>query len=219
MTYPHDSDPPGRSEDPHTTPDSQEAERSRSEEPREGDRENRGRARWEYGPSPCGGGGRRRRRRHGRKERVLHTRISEPLAEDIRRIADELRVPVSNIVRNVLEEAFSFVETVTDNVGDLVEDVADEADRVRARSRHHRHHRHRSRRHRSRPPREESRRAGPEPPEFPDVVGWQPLILNQDRSCADCGEPLERGERVFAGLTGGGLSETTLCSDCMEDRR
>ena len=53
-----------------------------------------------------------------RKERVLHTRISEDLAEDLRKIAEDLRVPVSNVVRNVLEEAFSMVETVTENVGD-----------------------------------------------------------------------------------------------------
>jgi hypothetical protein len=43
-----------------------------------------------------------RRSRH-RKERVLHTRISEPLAEDIRRMAEDLRVPVSNLVRNGLQ--------------------------------------------------------------------------------------------------------------------
>ena len=168
------------------------------------------------------GGERRRRRGHrGRKERVLHTRISEPLAEDIRRIADDLRVPVSNIVRNVLEEAFSFVETVTENVGDLVEEVVDEADRVRTRDRHHRHRhpRYRRRRHRSRPERDEPRRPRAEPPEFPDVVGWQPLVLNQGRSCADCSEPLERGDRAFAGLSAKGLSETYICPDCMDDRR
>ena len=38
---------------------------------------------------------RRERRRRARKERVLHTRISEELSEDIRRMAEELRVPVS----------------------------------------------------------------------------------------------------------------------------
>ena len=70
-----------------------------------------------------------------RKERVLHTRISEQLAEDLRRIADDLRVPVSNLVRNALEEVFSVVETVTDNVGDLVEEVVEEAERVRERVR------------------------------------------------------------------------------------
>ncbi|MEN8181118.1 MAG: hypothetical protein ABFS46_01135, partial [Myxococcota bacterium] len=49
---------------------------------------------------------REERRRHGRKERVLHTRVSDRLADDIREVADELRVPVSNLVRNVLEDAF-----------------------------------------------------------------------------------------------------------------
>ena len=170
------------------------------------------------GPEPR----RRSRHRGNRKERVLHTRISEPLAEDIRRMAEDLRVPVSNLVRNVLEEAFSVVEAVTVNVGDLIEDVAEEAERTRGRIR--------SRRHRSRRYyRGHHREAAQEPPsvppedrveraEHPDVVGWQPLILNQPRSCADCEEPIERGERGFAGMTASGLSETWLCRDCLDAR-
>ena len=55
--------------------------------------------------------------------------------------------------------------------------------------------------------------------EFPDVVGWQPLILNQPKSCADCEEPIERSERGFAGVTAAGLSEIYLCRDCMDARR
>ena len=55
---------------------------------------------------------RRAERRRGRKERVLHTRISEQLSDEIREAAEELRVPVSNLVRNVLEEAFGAVERV-----------------------------------------------------------------------------------------------------------
>jgi len=180
--------------------------------------------------------GRRGRHRGHRKERVLHTRISEPLAEDIRRMAEDLRVPVSNLVRNVLEEAFSVVEAVTDNVGDLIEDVADEAERTRDRIRSRRHslrsrqshrHRHRRDRHaRGRPDGIDAERAGGVPLEetaerepFPDVVGWQPLILNQPKSCADCEEPIERRERGFAGMTAAGLSEVYLCRDCMEARR
>lgn len=73
-----------------------------------------------------------------RKERILHTRISQQLAEDIRAIADDLRVPVSNLVRNVLEEAFSAAERVTDDVGDLLDGVLGEADRVSERVRHFR---------------------------------------------------------------------------------
>ncbi len=71
----------------------------------------------------------------------MHTRVSERLSEDIRGLAEELRVPVSNLVRNVLEEAFSVVERVSDDVGDLLENVLDEAERAAERL-----HRHRARR-------------------------------------------------------------------------
>jgi len=182
----------------------------------------------ESGEDPEVPGGNRpghRGRRGCRKERVLHTRISEPLAEDIRRMAEDLRVPVSNLVRNVLEEAFSVVEAVSDNVGDLIDDVVDEAERtrgrIRSRRRSLRHRRHR--RERSRCFDVDGKPAGARAPvqraEFPEVIGWQPLILNQQKSCADCEEPIERGERGFVGVTAAGLSEIYLCCDCMDARR
>jgi hypothetical protein len=135
------------------------------------------------------------RPRRERKQRVLHTRISQQLAEDIGRMAEDLRVPVSNLVRNVLEEVFSVVETVTDNVGELIEDVMDEAGRVR-------------------------RRAQPEPRQDPpDVLGWQPLILARASRCTDCAAPLARGDRAYVGVTGSGASSHTLCADCLNARR
>lgn len=66
-----------------------------------------------------------------RKERVLHTRISEQLSEDIRRAAEDLRVPMSNLVRNVLEEAFGAVERVSDEVGGFLEEVLGETEAAR----------------------------------------------------------------------------------------
>lgn len=170
----------------------------------------------------------RSRRSNERKERVLHTRISEPLAEDIRRIAEELRMPVSNIVRNVLEEAFDVVETVTENVGDLIENVVEDAERGRW-SDSFRNAGHARRRHRSRPVREE--RAAPPvqpassapqseaPPEFSEIVGWQPLILNRNQVCADCESRLDRGERAYAGMSEAGVLSNYLCQDCMDCRR
>lgn len=64
---------------------------------------------------------------------MLHTRVSENLAADIRRIADDLRVPASNLVRNVLEEVFDVVESVSDDVGQLFDEVVVEADAARER--------------------------------------------------------------------------------------
>jgi hypothetical protein len=181
-----------------------------------------------------------RRRRHERKERVLHTRISERLSENIRRLADDLRVPTSNLVRNVLEEVFTVVENVSDDVGELFEDILSEADstrdRIRRRHRHSRRRRHGH--HRSGEgrrswadvaeaeirsdekgeKREEVESPPSERPVFPEVIGWQPLVLNQTQDCADCGRSLSRGSRAFVGLTESGLSRNTLCRSCLEER-
>jgi hypothetical protein len=188
----------------------------------------------------------RRRERYGasnpsgRKERVLHTRVSEPLDDAIRRAAEEMRLPVSNLVRNVLEDVFDVVETVTDNVGDLVDDVLGEVDGARSR------YRGRMRRARERQQRfdaeeaeisrweAEAERPTAEPTEerdaesteseeterqaFPEVLGWQPLILNGEQRCADCGRDLAASDRAFGGITSSGLSQTYLCRDCMSAR-
>ena len=150
------------------------------------------------------------RQRRERKERVLHTRISDDLVEDIRRAAEDLRVPVSNLVRNVLEEAFSVVEKVTDNVGDLIEDVVEEAERARARM---------SQRRTRSEHREPPEAAASARTEFADVLGWQPLILNRHQICADCEQPLERGERAYLGVFAAAPSPHFLCPDCADARR
>jgi hypothetical protein len=165
---------------------------------------------FEAGDEPPG-----RDRQRQRKERVLHTRISEQLAADIRHMADDLRVPVSNLVRNVLEEAFSVVESVSDDVGDLLEDVIEQAERASHRVRHF------QRRRRERDARDAQRRR-PEPPEsqdFTEVEAWQPVILNAPRRCAADGREIRRGEQAFVGLTASGVSDTTLCPDCVEARQ
>ena len=184
----------------------------------------------------------RRSSRHGRKERVLHTRISEQLSDDIRRLAEDLRVPTSNLVRNVLEEVFSVVESVSDDVSDLVDDVLEEAgdardrikdriqerdERVRRRGRADGARRRGSSRasdddveRELRHDEEREATSGPTRTrkEFSDVMGWQPLVLNQTRTCADCQVTLEKGERAFLGMTESGISPHTLCKRCTSDR-
>ena len=168
---------------------------------------------------------RRERRRRARKERVLHTRISEELSEDIRRMAEELRVPVSNIVRNVLEEAFTVVESVTGNVGDLIEDVVDEAtaaaERIRRRKRRRRTGGYRAR---SEWPDDRPLDVEPEP-EGPrvtepadDVLGWQPMILARVQSCDTCGESLPKGASAYAGVTAKGIGGNYVCEGCISDQ-
>jgi hypothetical protein len=40
--------------------------------------------------------------REARKERVLHTRVPAVLERELKRFADNLRIPVSNLVRTIL---------------------------------------------------------------------------------------------------------------------
>jgi hypothetical protein len=69
--------------------------------------------------------------RHSRreiKERVLHTRVPEGLEIQLKRVADSLRVPVSNLVRAVLENALEAAEvaarTTSNGNNELAERLA-----------------------------------------------------------------------------------------------
>ena len=47
-----------------------------------------------------------------RKKRVIHTRVPEALEAELKRKASNLGVSVSNLVRNVLQNAFGLVEDI-----------------------------------------------------------------------------------------------------------
>ncbi len=51
-----------------------------------------------------------------RKERVLHTRVPAVLERELKRFAGNLRVPVSNLVRAILEDAVNAADRATVNV-------------------------------------------------------------------------------------------------------
>jgi len=162
------------------------------------------------------------RRERRRKERILHTRISDDLAEDLRRVAEDLRVPVSNLVRNVLEEAFSVVATVSDNVGDLIEEVMDEAEAVRDRIRTRQRRRHRGEPSAaaasataSAPAAGSAEPASPAAPD--DLIGWQPLVLARPQRCQACGVLIGRGDSGYASVGPRGVGEAWRCEDCPID--
>lgn len=48
----------------------------------------------------------KQRQNKDRKDRFLHTRVPEELETKIREKADQMRVPVSILIRNLLEDAF-----------------------------------------------------------------------------------------------------------------
>jgi len=172
----------------------------------------------------------RERRQRRRKERVLHTRISDDLDEALQDAARRLRVPVSNLVRNVLEDVFDVVEAVTENVGEFVDDVVEEAQEIgrrwegrfgrgavrRAREAYG------PRAERREPAEPERREAAPAAEaehaqnEFPDVAAWQPLIVNSAQDCAGCGRRILRGDAAYLAVGGSRPGPTFLCEPCLD---
>ena len=110
------------------------------------------------------------------KDRVLHTRIPESLEDAIKTKARRLRIPVSNLVRNVLEQTFQLVEDVVGDGLAIASTARRGAERVREAA-----------------TRVRGQDAG--------IYGWQELILNRDERCRNCGAELDRGARAYRGLS------------------
>jgi hypothetical protein len=122
------------------------------------------------------------------KDKVLHTRIPESLEEAIKGQAKRLRVPVSNLVRNALEQAFHLVEDVLEDGLEIADVARRGAERVREAARR---------------PRSE-------------IYGWQELIVNRDERCRECGTELDRGAKAYRGLSERPQATPTfLCPDCL----
>lgn len=56
-----------------------------------------------------------------RKDRVLQARVSQSLYKDLVAQASRLRVPVSNLVRNILEDSTRMVENIVDSSLEIAE--------------------------------------------------------------------------------------------------
>lgn len=176
---------------------------------------------------------------HTRRERRERgARIARELADELRRAAEELRIPVANLVRGVVDEALDAAERVTDDLGGLVEDLVGQADRARrgleARGfgrgwRRHRRsgdgHRARGDERRSEPAGDapaETAAAGPmqaPPPKAADVLGWVAVTLARDASCTTCWRALPRGAAAHLGVgAGGAAAGPIVCPECREGR-
>ncbi len=132
---------------------------------------------------------------HGRRERWLHTRISEDLEEALKREAQKQRSPVSMVVRNVLESALDLVE-------EIVEDSLEVARRSRRLGRRTRHGR------------------GHAPADaLAEIYGWQELILNRRAECAQCDAELAAGVNAYRGLRDAPGSPVFLCTTCVRGLR
>ncbi len=116
--------------------------------------------------------------RADKKERVLHTRVPAVLEAELKRFAQSLRVPVSNLVRTILEDALEVADVAGETVESRLKRAADQLGEERERLK---------------------RRVLPDP--LRDVFAFQALTLAQAATCAKCSVPLAPGATAHLALS------------------
>lgn len=172
---------------------------------------------------------------------MLHTRIPAALEDEIKRLAEALSIPVSNLVRNILQDTVGMIATVKEHVGDAVTDLRAEVDAL---SSHVTQDRQLLRRRWAEyqavgrvgappiaedvAPRSTLEGVVPHPAaevpdqslgpmagtEFGDVLGWQTLTLNVAAACALCHADLVPGAETLVGVGGSSPNRIIICLAC-----
>jgi hypothetical protein len=134
-----------------------------------------------------------------RKDRLIQTRVPRQLASTVKEEARRRRLTVSQLIRNVLEDSLRLVDSVVDEVDQLVSDSVELAQQARRIG-------HSARK----------RRLSPSDP-LEQVRAWQPVILNRPADCSKCGTSIARGEDGYAGLSDQSEGPRAwLCRGCIE---
>jgi hypothetical protein len=105
-----------------------------------------------------------------RKERVLHTRVPAVLERELKRFAANLRVPVSNLVRAILEDAVNAADRATVNVENQLLSAVKQLEVERERIK---------------------KKVLSDPLEH--AVAFQPVTLSKPAACAKCQCELPKG--------------------------
>jgi len=122
-----------------------------------------------------------------RKEKVLHTRVPAVLEEELKKLATNLRVPVSNVVRSILQDAVETLDAVQGRAEDELRGVADRLHARRAT--------------RTDVVTDEMAPEVPKPTApLAGIIGYQPLMLARDEQCTLCGSAIAVGQTAYLGV-------------------
>jgi hypothetical protein len=120
-----------------------------------------------------------------RKEEYLGARVPRELRAKVIARADELGIPVSILIRNILEEAFKSTVTVAaSKSGTRSGEQEINTPDIHSKD------------------------------EYPTVIGWETMTLNRAMTCTACGDELKPGREITLGLAGPGENHVILCGKC-----
>jgi hypothetical protein len=136
--------------------------------------------------------------RDPRKERVLHTRVPAVLEAELKAVARSLRVPVSNLVRTILEDAVAMADRATSQVEQGLERAARSVESERTRLRE---------------------RILPRSEPLKGVVAYQSVTVATDTRCARCEAPLSAGDGAALAIRAEPGPPAFVCSDCLPKKK
>jgi hypothetical protein len=144
-----------------------------------------------------------------RKDRLIQTRVPESLESALKDEATRRRLPVSQLVRNILEDTLHIVGDVVDGVDAIVQESIEMGRSVgrgvaRARA-----------------------TISPTPAappasaaELDDVYAWNEVVPNKPAVCSSCGVELPPGGTAFVGLRDDpSRGRAWACGDCIAQLR
>lgn len=173
-----------------------------------------------------------------RKDKIIQTRVNEALGDRLKREAKERRLPVSQLIRNVLEDSFNLVGNVVDNVDAIAQDAIGlgrqagaDARRLGRRASHvvsadEEPHEADELAGEEEPLAEEEEEplsasqaqkaetASAPSPALEHILAWQEVVLNGQQLCASCTKTLPKGENGFLGISSTPGSVAWLCQEC-----
>ena len=117
---------------------------------------------------------------------MLHTRVSSSLDEEIRERANKLGVSVSNLVRNVLLNAFEMVEDIVSDSGRVARAAGGKAAAQTTAA-----------------------------ADIARPVGWREMVLNVNALCQQCNAILPRGSSAAMAVFRATGPDTFLCASCL----
>ena len=116
-----------------------------------------------------------------KKERVIHTRISPSLEEELKKKAEGLGVSVSNLVRNILTNTFELVDGIVTDTAQVARSARGDKEQPATPA------------------------AAPQPaaaaPVTPTVLGWQRMVLAVNAVCSQCNAIMPRGTEGALAVT------------------
>lgn len=127
-----------------------------------------------------------------KKERVIHTRVPAVLEAELKKFAENLRVPVSNLVRTILEDAVAVANRASNKVEQRLISAAQQIHGER----------------------EKVRRTLERDP-LDGVYAFQALVINSSNECAKCKVALEAGDEVHLALSDKPGPRAFVCSQCL----